>query len=149
PSPHLDAAAADALAPVLDDALELDELELLLSLPPQAATTSARATANRAAATAGRIRRDPRSKRITPPPLGVISLAPPGACDELRGQRVGDRQPERRPGRRVHVISPRQPAVLERRAERDRGERRADPLDRRVEKVEGGEARLGGDLRAE
>src|SRR3954470_7970944 len=142
PSPHLDAEAAGAAALVL----ALDELELLLSLPPQAATTE-RAAAIRAATTTGRIRRDPRSMRITPPPLGVISLAPPGACDELRRQRVGDRQPERRPGRCVYVISPRQPAVLERRAERDRCERRADPFDRRVEEVERREAGLGGDLR--
>src|SRR5689334_5537291 len=69
PSPHLDAAAAGALAAVDFAALEPDVLELLL-LPPQAATTTARANAMTATARAGRIPRDPCSKRITPPPPG-------------------------------------------------------------------------------
>ena len=45
---------------------------------------------------------------------------------------------ERPARRRVHLIGTRAPAVLQRRAERHRGERRADALDRRIEPVEGG-----------
>src|SRR6185295_13922115 len=68
PRPHFDAATAGSLEAVLvlAELLELDDDELL-SLPPQAASTT-RATAVRAAARAVRIPRDPRSMRIAPPP---------------------------------------------------------------------------------
>src|SRR3954454_12270092 len=69
PAPHFDAATAGSLeAPVLAELLlELELDDELLSLPPQAASTT-RATAVRAAARAVRIPRDPRSMRIAPPP---------------------------------------------------------------------------------
>src|SRR4051794_1494822 len=68
PSPHFDAAACSpplAGVLVLADELELElELDELLLLPPQAATTTERATAITATAKAERIPRDPRSMRI-------------------------------------------------------------------------------------
>ena len=59
----------------------------------------------------------------------------------------------RRDQHRAHgpddLVGARQIGVLERRAERDRGERRAHARDRRVQEVEGRGAHLGGDLGAE
>src|SRR3954454_107671 len=76
PSPHLDAAAAGSLAAVLAlPEVVPDELELLLSLPPQAASATERATAITAAARAERILRDPRSMRIAPPPPCGFTVA--------------------------------------------------------------------------
>src|SRR4051812_42448718 len=77
------------------------------------------------------------------------SSAAAGAGDELGRERVGDRQAERRPCRRADLLAAGQIGVLERRAERHGGERRADPLDRRVEGVERRELDLRGDLGAE
>src|SRR3954454_13322467 len=82
PRPHFDAVAAGSAAALLEledelaPELELDD-ELLLLLPPQAATT--RATAITATANAQRIPRDPRSMRIAPPPSYGFTVASPPA----------------------------------------------------------------------
>src|SRR3954452_1300684 len=80
PSPHFDAAAAgslEALVELADDAPAFELDELLLSLPPQAATRNARATA--AAAIAGAER--------------ILCIAPPPSYGFTGASRRGPRAP--------------------------------------------------------